>query len=209
MKMTPPEKPQKSIQRLMACLALQATAFDVNPEEHLSFIQHGKPQILLLLEGELSVLRARDKLLTTTLYTQHVLGLAETLLPVNGYELRAESRVRMMRIERNSALDIIEKHRLWKEVALLLAYHSGVLFYRNTAVIQRRTYYVIRSHLQELMRLPESVRMKTSILEYIQERTYLSRSSILNVLAVLKSGNYIVFKRGGYLLDIAKLPEHI
>ncbi|MDM7027616.1 helix-turn-helix domain-containing protein, partial [Klebsiella michiganensis] len=37
-----------------------------------------------------------------------------------------------------------------------------------------------------------------SILDYIQERTYLSRSSVLNVLSALKSGNYIAFKRGGY-----------
>ncbi|MBR7336892.1 Crp/Fnr family transcriptional regulator, partial [Klebsiella pneumoniae] len=47
----------------------------------------------------------------------------------------------------------------------------------------------------------------TTILEYIQDRTLLSRSSILNVLSALKQGEYISFKRGGYLLEVRHLPE--
>ncbi|MGY8153649.1 helix-turn-helix domain-containing protein, partial [Klebsiella pneumoniae] len=46
-----------------------------------------------------------------------------------------------------------------------------------------------------------------SILEYIQDRTLLSRSSILNVLSALKKGGYITFARGGYLQNIVSLPE--
>ncbi|MCP6547610.1 helix-turn-helix domain-containing protein, partial [Klebsiella pneumoniae] len=50
-------------------------------------------------------------------------------------------------------------------------------------------------------------RLRVSILEYIQDRTHLSRSSILNVLSALKKGGYIAFARGGYLQSITSLPE--
>lgn len=66
---------------------------------------------------------------------------------------------------------------------------------------------MIRSYLQEMILLPDEVRMRTTILEYIQDRTLLSRSSILNVLSALKQGKYIAFKRGGYLLEVGHLPE--
>jgi len=66
---------------------------------------------------------------------------------------------------------------------------------------------VIRSYLQEMVLLPEEARMRTSMLEYIQDRTLLSRSSILNVLSALKQGQYIAFKRGGYLMELGDLPE--
>ena len=64
------------------------------------------------------------------------------------------------------------------------------------------------NHLQEMSQLPEETRMRVSILDYIQERTHLSRSSVLNVLSALKNGHYIEFKRGGYLTELNKLPEH-
>ena len=59
----------------------------------------------------------------------------------------------------------------------------------------------------EMIRLPEESRLRTSILDYIQERTHLSRSSILNVMFALKNGGYIDIKRGGYLLEVINLPE--
>jgi len=90
-----------------------------------------------------------------------------------------------------------------------LSYHTAYLFYRDALVVQQRTYAVIRNHLQEMGQLPEETRMRVSILDYIQERTYLSRSSVLNVLSALKSGNYIAFKRGGYLTGVNKLPERL
>jgi DNA-binding IscR family transcriptional regulator len=59
----------------------------------------------------------------------------------------------------------------------------------------------------EMILLPEDMRMRISILDYIQDRTHLSRSSILNVLSALKKGKYIQFIRGGYLQHIESLPE--
>jgi DNA-binding IscR family transcriptional regulator len=74
-------------------------------------------------------------------------------------------------------------------------------------VLQQRTYSVIRNHLMEMLLMPDETRLRVSILEYIQDRTHLSRSSILNVLSALKKGGYIEFARGGYLQSVNMLPE--
>ncbi|MNE70998.1 putative DNA-binding transcriptional regulator [compost metagenome] len=127
--------------------------------------------------------------------------------PTHGHILRAETESTILRVDAQQAAEIFREQDLWEDVAALLSYHTAYLFYRDALVVQQRTYSVIRSHLQEMILLPEDARMRTSILDYIQERTLLSRSSVLNVLSALKKGNYISFKRGGYLLDMRDLPE--
>ncbi|PLM90550.1 Crp/Fnr family transcriptional regulator, partial [Klebsiella variicola] len=102
---------------------------------------------------------------------------------------------------------LFRQHNLWEEVTSLLAYHTSYLVYRDDLVLQQRTYSVIRNHLLEMMLLTAETRLRVSILEYIQDRTHLSRSSILNVLSALKKGGYIAFARGGYLQSITSLPE--
>ena len=88
---------------------------------------------------------------------------------------------------------------IWTVLATLIGARLGHVFFYDWE------YY--RNHLIEMSLLPEETRMRVSILDYIQERTHLSRSSVLNVLSALKSGNYIVFKRGGYLIELNNLPE--
>ena len=127
--------------------------------------------------------------------------------PVRGHQLRAETESTILRVDAQKAMETFRQHGVWEDVASLLSYHTAYLFYRDALVVQQRTYAVIRNHLQEMGQLPEETRMRISILDYIQERTHLSRSSVLNVLSALKSGNYITFKRGGYLIGVNKLPE--
>jgi len=118
-----------------------------------------------------------------------------------------ETESTILRVDAERAAERFREQGVWEEVATLLSYHTAYLIYRDAQVLQQRTYSVIRNHLQEMILLPEEARMCTTILEYIQDRTLLSRSSILNVLSALKQGEYISFKRGGYLLEIRNLPE--
>jgi hypothetical protein len=112
-----------------------------------------------------------------------------------------------MRVDADLAKEKFTELNLWQEVSLTLSYFTSYLFYRDALVVQQRTYSVIRNHLMEMIHLPLETRLRVSILEYIQERTYLSRSSVLNMIFALKEANYLATKRGGYLLDLAELPE--
>ncbi|VTN11999.1 putative DNA-binding transcriptional regulator [Raoultella terrigena] len=129
------------------------------------------------------------------------------LQPSRSHGLRAEIPSDVLRIDSDRAIQLFREHDLWEEVTSLLAYHTSYLVYRDDLVLQQRTYSVIRNHLMEMLLMPDETRLRVSILEYIQDRTHLSRSSILNVLSALKKGGYIEFARGGYLQSVNMLPE--
>ena len=130
-----------------------------------------------------------------TVYEPHLFGVAEMLQPSRSHGLRAEVDTEILRIDSDKAMQLFSEHNMWEEVTRLLAYHTSYLVYRDDLVLQQRTYSVIRNHLMEMLLLPEETRSRVSMLEYIQDRTHLSRSSILNVLSALKKGGYIEFAR--------------
>ncbi|MCY0773951.1 helix-turn-helix domain-containing protein [Enterobacter cloacae complex sp. 2022EL-00788] len=207
MHILPPVRPERSIERLTAILELIAEKVKVVPRKRLTWLRKGKQQMYLFLEGELSLLRASDGLVVVTVYEPHLFGIAEMIQPTQGHFLRAERESTILRIDADEAAALFRARGVWEDVAALLSYHTAYLIFRDAQVLQQRTYSVIRNHLQEMILLPEEARMRTTILEYIQDRTLLSRSSILNVLSALKQGEYIAFKRGGYLLEVRHLPE--
>ena len=200
MHILPPVRPEKSIERLTAILEPIAEKVHVVPRKRLTWLRKGKQQMYLFLEGELSLLRTSDGLVVVTVYEPHLFGIAEMIQPTQGHFLRAERESTILRLDADKAAELFRAEGVWEDVAALLSY-------RDAQVLQQRTYSVIRNHLQEMILLPEETRLRTTILEYIQDRTLLSRSSILNVLSALKQGEYISFKRGGYLLEVRHLPE--
>ncbi|MEX3021622.1 helix-turn-helix domain-containing protein [Kluyvera sp. STS39-E] len=207
MHILPPIRPELSIQRLTALLEPIAEKMKVVPRKRITWTHKNRQQLYLFLGGELSILRASDGLLIVTVYEPHLFGIAEMIQPVRGHLLRAETESTILRVDAQTAMDTFREHGAWEDVVTLLSYHTAYLFYRDALLVQQKTYAVIRSHLQEMSLLSEDTRMRVSILDYIQERTHLSRSSVLNVLSALKNGNYINFKRGGYLVELNQLPE--
>lgn len=203
----PPVRPEESIARLTAIIEPVAEKLTVAPRKRMTWTYKGRQQMYLLLEGELSILRASDGLLIVTVYEPHLFGIAEMIQPTQGHILRAESVSTVLRFDAQLAAARFRQEGVWEDVAALLSYHTAYLIYRDAQIVQQRTYSVIRNHLHEMILLPEETRMRTTILDYIQDRTLLSRSSILNVLSALKQGKYITFKRGGYLLELGHLPE--
>ncbi|QBM23338.1 helix-turn-helix domain-containing protein [Citrobacter arsenatis] len=207
MQISPPVRPEQSIQRLIQVLEPIAEKLKVVPRRRIMWKYKNKPQLYLFLQGELSILRSSDGLLIVTVYEPHLFGIAEMIQPVHGHLLRAEAESIILRVDADKARELFHQQGLWEDAAAVLSYHTGYLFYRDDLVVQQRTYSVIRNHLEEMILLPEETRKRVSILDYIQDRTHLSRSSVLNVVSALKKGNYIDFERGGYLTTINKLPE--
>ncbi|MCT4708138.1 helix-turn-helix domain-containing protein [Buttiauxella gaviniae] len=207
MTISPPTRPESAIQRLIAILEPHGTPMEVIPRKRINWEYKEIPQFYIFKQGEISVLRATDGLVIATVSGQNLFGIAESIQPLRSHILRVETECTMLRLDASLAHEIITQEGMWKDIAVILAYYTTHLFYRDSVVVQQRTYSIIRGHLIEMNRLPEDSRLRTSILDYIQERTHLSRSSILNVMFALKNGGYIDIKRGGYLLEVINLPE--
>lgn len=202
-----PERPEESIQRLISTLEPIGDLVSVAPRKRLNFEHRGRPHLHIFKKGEVSILRASDGLLVASCYEPVLFGLAEFFQPECYYILRSETECDFIRIDADTGFKNIINHSLWRDVAILLSYFNSYLSYRNMLVVQQRTYLVIRNHLLELFQLPLSSRLKTSILEYIQNRTFLSRSSICNVIFSLRNDGYIEVMRGGYLIALKNLPD--
>ncbi|MBJ3815308.1 Crp/Fnr family transcriptional regulator [Shimwellia pseudoproteus] len=205
---TPPERPADIMEQLISALSPDAEPVNVVPRKNILWDYKNKTQLYLFKQGALSLLRSSDRLVTVTVHEPHVFGVAEIFQPLRAHILRAEAPSELWRIDAERAADIFTAKNLWMSATQVLAYHTAYMSYRDTLVLQQRTYAVIRNHLLDMMLLPEDTRRKMTILDYIQARTHLSRSSILNVLSALKKGEYIDFVRGGYLVEIKLLPEN-
>ncbi|MCT4704856.1 helix-turn-helix domain-containing protein [Enterobacteriaceae bacterium H11S18] len=202
-----PVRPDDSIARLINVLLPLSTEMKVTPRKRLHWDYKGRAQFYLFLKGEISVLRLEDGLVIGTAYDPHIFGVGEGLQPLQWQHLRVETESTILRVDAQEAIKEITEKNLWQDVAVMMAYFTSYLLYRDALVVQQRTYSVIRNHLLEMIQLPDETRMRTSILEYIQDRTHLSRSSILNMVFSLKEAKYIETKRGGYLLEVKELPE--
>lgn len=202
----PPERPEAAIQRVISVLKPVGTPMEVVPRKRILWEYQGKPQIYIFEQGELSVIRAFDGLVIATSYDTNLFGLAESLQPMRSHFLRADTACNILKVDVAEAHKRLTATGLWQDATEIVSYYTGYLFYRDALVLQQRNYAIIRGHLLELIKLPYESRMRVTILEYIQERTHLSRSSILSVLTALKEGNYIGYKRGGFLLEVIDLP---
>ncbi|PBI80456.1 Crp/Fnr family transcriptional regulator [Rahnella victoriana] len=208
MMITPlPKRPESSMQQVIAALQPAGIEMDIVPRKRVLWEYKQIPQIFIFLQGEMSVLRASDGLVIATAYEPSIFGIAESIQPLHCHILRAETESSMLRLDASVAHEIITANNLWQDVSVILTYYTNYLFYRDALLVQQRTYSVIRGHLLELIQLPLEARLKVTILDYIQERTLLSRSSILNVIFAFKNGAYIEIKRGGYLLEVINLPS--
>jgi hypothetical protein len=80
------------------------------------------------------------------------------------------------------------------------------MFDHCTKISALSSYEIICYQLYELMDETEEVRNNVSIVSYILSRTFLSRSSIMKILAQLKTGNYIETEKG-LLRAINNIPS--
>lgn len=83
---------------------------------------------------------------------------------------------------------------------------SNKLFSYSKQLSAPTAYEVICSQLIQLMHEPEDMRSKIPIERFIRNRTHLSRSSIMKILADLKTGGYISIENGR-LVAIHHLPQ--
>lgn len=204
---TPPERPADSIDRLIAVLKPLGKIIEVTPKKRLTWDKAGIPFVFAFLEGEMSVSRVTDSILVGTVTEPHIFGFSEMFHPLRGNKLRAETPCVLCRLEQPVAQQAIEQHGLWRDVAAVLAYHTNVMLYRDLQIVNQRTFPIVCHYLRELDKLAPETKERVNILNYVQERTGLSRSSILNIIASLKTDKYINFARGGYKLEVYDLPD--
>lgn len=155
----------------------------------------------LLLSGALEVHRNTDHLLIVTIPAPIVIGLGVH----DAYVLTAEP-CKIATLTLDDAQRYIAENNLWELVTRQMMQLTSKLYSYSKQLSAPTVYEVICNQLLELMNEPESLRKSIAVERYIRDKTHVSRSSVMKILADLKTGGYITIE-GGRLIEIRHLPS--
>lgn len=100
---------------------------------------------------------------------------------------------------------ILDENSLWRAAFHWLAWQNSVLESRDCLLASSNSYEKIRATLLSMNEWDESLRMQIGVMNYIHQKTQVSRSVVAEILSALRKGGYIVMDHGK-LIDIIRLP---
>ena len=103
-------------------------------------------------------------------------------------------------------LAFIEQNQLWRDAFYWLAWQNRILELRDVQLIGHNSYEQIRATLLSMIDWNEELRSRIGVMNYIHQRTRISRSVVAEVLAALRKGGYIEMNKGK-LVAINRLPS--
>ncbi|WP_230351658.1 winged helix-turn-helix transcriptional regulator [Lelliottia sp. WAP21] len=192
-------------QELIEHLKPYASVRHVERGERLDLEVNGQGMCYLIIEGSVAIYRSSDNMLLSTSTSPGVFGLANLTDVYFDDYLKTIKPCTIGFIDTQTANTVIKEKGLWK----LVSDHLMVIYDRLYHHIMPRgaatAYDMVRQQLFELMNEEESFRHDITAERYIREKTHLSRSGVMRILADLKAGGYVEME-DGVLMKIHKLP---
>lgn len=155
----------------------------------------------LITSGSVEVHRTSDSLLILTLRAPSIVGLG-----VHDAYIVTSEKCNIATITLDDVHKQIEAAGLWETLVQHMMVVTGKLFQYSKQLSAPTAYEVICNQLKELAAEPEAIRTNLSVERYIRDKTHLSRSSIMKILADLRVGGYVVIENGR-LIEIKHLPS--
>ncbi|HKM95728.1 MAG TPA: helix-turn-helix domain-containing protein [Buttiauxella sp.] len=199
------KKPIAEIEQLITSLNIESNKFETKPRQIINYMDSNERKCYLLHKGSVSLYRSIDGMVLNTESAPYVFGMSTQLTDPDYIYIKThdESEVSWMPLQ--VANEIIAQENLWQSLSALLIYTVTRVYDHCTKISSLSSYDLIRYQLYELMSETQEIRSSVSIANYIQSRTFLSRSSIMKILAQLKTGGYITTERG-CLIGINNIP---
>lgn len=179
---------------------------NILPRRRLS-MQVGKERFCyLLLKGCVTIHRRSDDLMMLTVASPAVIGISNLLqMQMDGY-IKALVTCDIVILKMATVYDIISANQLWEPLAKHMMVVATKLFESSSQLSAPSAYDIVRAQLNELFNEDPGIRNNITAERYIRDKTHLSRSGVMRILAGLKAGGYIEMHRG-ILTNIVKLPE--
>lgn len=207
--MSLPEKSQRGspyAQELISHLLPDCTTHRAARGERLDLQINGQGMCYLILEGTIAVYRRSDDMMLSTARSPAVFGLANlTDIYFNDY-IKTVSPCLIGTLTAERVNEIIKEKALWGLLSQQLIFVYSRLYNNVMPQGAPTAYEMIRQQLVKLMEEDESYRLSVTAERYIREKTQLSRSGVMRILAELRTGKYITMERG-VLIDIHHLPR--
>lgn len=198
--------PSEFAPQLIEYLTRDAEIKRILPRRRLSFHVGNKRFCYVILKGSGAVYRSSDDRLIATVSGPALLGLSNTHKKETDAYIKTQVLCEVVILETEAVYNIINANQLWEPLAKYMMGLAGKLFHSGEQLSAPSAYDLIRAQLYELINEPPFIRENTTVERYIREKTHLSRSGVMRILAALKEGGFIEMNRGK-LITISKLPE--
>ncbi|MEJ5072677.1 helix-turn-helix domain-containing protein [Enterobacter ludwigii] len=203
--MTTPVQSQAT-RDLIDILTPYVTFEDVPANTQLHFSVDGVSLCYILCSGLVKVGRTTDDIVISSITIPNILGISDGVPHESGLYIETLTVARIATLTTSRAHEIIAQKNAWELLAGHAIALAGNLFKKTVLMTAPTTYDVIKFQLMTLMREPADLRESISAAKYILERTRLSRSTVMKMLAQLKQGGYIEME-DGVLKAVHRLPD--
>jgi len=192
-------------QELISYLRPECTTRRTARGERLDLQINGQGMCYLILEGTIAIYRRSDDMMLSTARSPALFGLANlTDIYFNDY-LKTVTPCLIGTLTTERVNEIIKEKALWGLLSKQLMFVYNRLYNNVMPQGAPTAYEMIRQQLLKLMDEDESYRESVTAERYIREKTQLSRSGVMRILADLKTGGFIEIE-DGRLIKINKLP---
>lgn len=199
-------KPTEHIQKLIEAIVPFTEPFTPIKGEAIRYLQNNKRFCYLLLEGSATLYRRGDGMILNSEKAPFLLGVSSLRAQPEHLYVRATPDAKLSRLPTERLHLLLQRENMWESLCYLIIYTASRVYENCALNSQLSSYEIIKIQLQELMQEPERVRMNVTAANYIQNRTYLSRSGVMKILSQLREAECITLNRG-VLLGINRLPQ--
>ncbi|MFG6655132.1 helix-turn-helix domain-containing protein [Scandinavium sp. M-37] len=182
-----------------------ACSLTLHPQDSLSLKNDGAV-LTVIRQGTFKLERTQEDILVGISPSPMILGLPGLFDPRSeSYQLTALTECDAYQLEGSLSKGILDRNQLWREAFQWVSWISKAQEARDVQLIGQNSYSQIRATLQVMSKWDEALRARIGVMNYIQQRTHISRSVIAEVLAALRAGNYIEMNKGK-LTSVKRLP---
>lgn len=178
----------------------------VPPQSKFPYIIDDIPMCTVVRSGKVRVRRDSDEIVIASIPIPNIMGVG-SLVPKNaGLYIETVSECSIASLTSEQALQLIGQLDLWQLLSAHITKVANNVLVYSIIMTPPTAYEVIRFQLLALMDEDSDIRNDITAANYILQRTRLSRSSVMKILAELKKGEFIVMDEGR-LTHINKLPH--
>lgn len=184
-------------QELISHLQPHCATHKTDPGEQLDLQVDGQSMCYLILDGTVAIYRRSDDMMLSTARSPALFGLANlTDIYFNDY-LRTVTPCLIGVLTTDRVAEIIKEKALWGLLSNHLMFVYNRLYHNVMPKGAPTAYEMIRQQLVLLMQEDDSYRRSVTAERYIRDKTHLSRSGVMRILADLKTGGFIEWKKAG------------
>lgn len=177
----------------------------VPPGTRLYLFKEGRAYCYLIRSGICKLHHWPDEILINTMYIPGIIGVGGVLAANRMLYLQTHTSAEIAIANTQEIRQIIARHNLWELLSRHIYRVTNRFFMLSSYLNAPTAYEILRFQLIELMREPLEFRENISAAQYIQQKTRLSRSSIMKILSQLKQGGFVTLENG-ILKEIRHLP---